>query len=52
MLNSKKAGVNMIIADPRSEAVLRTFLLSGVLASMEQDHLTSSTAEAIAFSGL
>ncbi len=48
VLNSKKAGVHVIIADPRSEAVLRTFLVSGVLASMEQDHLTSSTAEAIA----
>jgi SulP family sulfate permease len=48
VLNSKKAGVHVIIADPRSQAVLQTFLLSGVLASMEQDHLTSSTAEAIA----
>jgi len=48
VLNSRKAGVHVIIADPRSEAVLRTFLLSGVLASMEEDHLTSSTAEAIA----
>jgi sulfate permease, SulP family len=48
VLNSKKAGLHVIIADPRSQAVLRTFLLSGVLAIMEEDHLTSSTAEAIA----
>jgi len=47
VLNSKKAGVHVIIADPRSQSVLQTFLLSGVLDSLEQDHLTSSTAEAI-----
>lgn len=48
VLNSKKAGYHVIIADPRSQTVLQTFLLSGVLAIMEQDHLTSSTDEAIA----
>ena len=48
VLNSKKAGHHVIIADPRSQTVLQTFLLSGVLAIMEQDHLTSSTDEAIA----
>lgn len=48
VLNARRSGIHVIIADPRSERVLRTFLLSGVLASMEQDHLTSSTAEAIA----
>jgi sulfate permease, SulP family len=48
VLNSRKAGRHVIVADPRSQAVLQTFLLSGVLAIMEQDHLTSSTAEAVA----
>ncbi len=48
VINSRKDGLHVIIADPRSQAVLRTFLLSGVLAIMEEDHLTSSTAEAIA----
>jgi sulfate permease, SulP family len=48
VLNSKEVGLHVIIADPRSQAVLETFLLSGVLAIMDQDHLTSSTAEAIA----
>jgi sulfate permease, SulP family len=46
--NSTRAGHHVIIADPRSQTVLQTFLLSGVLAIMEQDHLTSSAAEAIA----
>ncbi|MBF0529427.1 MAG: SulP family inorganic anion transporter [Deltaproteobacteria bacterium] len=47
VVNSKKAGLHIIVADPRNQTVLNTFFLSGMLEIMEEDHLTSSAAEAI-----
>lgn len=43
----RRERTRFILSDPRQDSVLRTFLVTGVLAELEPDHLTSSKREAI-----